>query len=406
MRGTIAARRSRAADPTSARSIEAPSVTGTVTTFVRRSRCPVYSTCLFCNQGLGRNDVLEHFPVGRRLAYDEARGRLWVVCRRCGRWNLTPLEARWEAIEEAERCFRASRLRMSTENIGLARVGEGLELVRVGKPPRLELAGWRYGDQFGRRRRRWFLRFGAGVGYSILPIAFLTHGPTIGLIGSGLIWSQILVGYRNHRRDTRVPTALLDDGAGGQLWLTQHDTWSSLLVPIRETGGWCLSVKHRERGPEQTGLRSFVFPRGRPQVAEPTILRGDVAKRAIATLLPRLSPTDGSARHVREANGVIESFSTVHQLLYAMATRGGVPSSTPGANPLTRIPARDRLALEMVLHDDEERRAMEGELAALEQRWRDAEQIAAIADSLLLPADTETRFAALKRLLRPGSHAT
>jgi len=43
------------------------------------------------------------------------------------------------------------------------------------------------------------------------------------------------------------------------------------------------------------------------------------------------------------------------------------------------------LALEMALHDEQERRALEGELAELEEAWREAEEIGAIADSLLLP---------------------
>jgi hypothetical protein len=60
----------------------------------------VYRTCLFCSSDLGANEAIEKFPVGRRLAFDPARGRLWVVCRACDRWNLTPLEERWEAIEQ------------------------------------------------------------------------------------------------------------------------------------------------------------------------------------------------------------------------------------------------------------------------------------------------------------------
>jgi len=44
-----------------------------------------------------------------------------------------------------------------------------------------------------------------------------------------------------------------------------------------------------------------------------------------------------------------------------------------------------RLAIEMALHEDTERVALEGDLAALEAAWKDAEQIAAIADRLLLP---------------------
>jgi len=114
----------------------------------------MYSTCLFCHTELGANEAVEHFPVGRRLAFDAAKGRLWVVCRKCERWNLTPVEERWEAIEECERAFRGTKLRVSTEHIGLGRLREGTELVHIGAPLRPEFAAWRYGDQFGKRRKR------------------------------------------------------------------------------------------------------------------------------------------------------------------------------------------------------------------------------------------------------------
>src|SRR4030095_2084389 len=100
----------------------------------------MYSTCLFCHAPLGSNDAIEHFPVGRRLAFDGAKGRLWVVCRKCERWNLSPLEERGEAIEDVWRLFAWARLRFSTGNIGLARIREGLELVRIGEPQRNEMA--------------------------------------------------------------------------------------------------------------------------------------------------------------------------------------------------------------------------------------------------------------------------
>ena len=87
----------------------------------------MYSTCIFCKRPLGTNEAIETFPVGRRLAFDPEKGRLWVVCRKCERWNLTPLEERWEAFEECERLFRDTRLRVSTDNVGLARLKEGLE---------------------------------------------------------------------------------------------------------------------------------------------------------------------------------------------------------------------------------------------------------------------------------------
>src|SRR5215208_1146468 len=147
-------------------------------------RCDMYRTCLFCSSALGSNEAVEHFPVGRRLAFDAAKGRLWVVCRKCERWNLTPLEERWEAIEECERAFRATRLRVSTDQIGLARLKEGLELVRIGEPQRPEMAAWRYGDQFGRRRRRQYLM---GGGVVLIVGAIVVAGPMMGVIGAGAI---------------------------------------------------------------------------------------------------------------------------------------------------------------------------------------------------------------------------
>src|SRR5690349_18508338 len=110
----------------------------------------MYSTCLFCNISLGNNGRIAAFPVGHRLAYDPARGRLWAICFRCARWNLSPLEERWEAIDECERLFRGTRLRYSTDNIGLGRVGEHLELVRIGPALLPEIASWRYGARIER----------------------------------------------------------------------------------------------------------------------------------------------------------------------------------------------------------------------------------------------------------------
>ena len=52
----------------------------------------MYSTCIFCHGPLGSNREVEHFPVGSRLAFDAVRGRPWVVCPACARWNLTPQE--------------------------------------------------------------------------------------------------------------------------------------------------------------------------------------------------------------------------------------------------------------------------------------------------------------------------
>ncbi|MGE5101175.1 MAG: hypothetical protein ACM3SX_14410, partial [Deltaproteobacteria bacterium] len=137
----------------------------------------MYSTCLFCQESLGANDVIAPFPVGRRLAFDAAKGRLWVVCHHCARWNLSPLEERWEAIEDCERAFRGTLVRVSTDNIGLARMADGLELIRIGSPLRPEFAAWRYGRHFGTRRRRTHLV--AGTGIAAAALAGIVVGPAI-----------------------------------------------------------------------------------------------------------------------------------------------------------------------------------------------------------------------------------
>jgi hypothetical protein len=60
----------------------------------------------------------------------------------------------------------------------------------------------------------------------------------------------------------------------------------------------------------------------------------------------------------------------------------------PGA--IARLPKPTKLAIEMALHEEQERRALEGELQLLEAAWREAEEVAKIADDLLVPVDSET----------------
>ncbi|NUS95948.1 MAG: hypothetical protein HOQ11_00915, partial [Gemmatimonadaceae bacterium] len=57
---------------------------------------------------------------------------------------------------------------------------------------------------------------------------------------------------------------------------------------------------------------------------------------------------------------------------------------------IANLPAEVRLALEMSAHEETERRALEGELATLRTEWEEAEEIAAIADDLLVPAQVRS----------------
>src|SRR5687768_11001895 len=66
----------------------------------------LFTSCLICQVPFDPNETLEHLPHGERVAYDPVRGRLWVICTRCRRWSLTPIEERWEALEELEKLVK------------------------------------------------------------------------------------------------------------------------------------------------------------------------------------------------------------------------------------------------------------------------------------------------------------
>jgi hypothetical protein len=56
----------------------------------------------------------------------------------------------------------------------------------------------------------------------------------------------------------------------------------------------------------------------------------------------------------------------------------------------------DRLALEMALNEDSERRALEGELYVLLDAWREAEELAGISDALTVPPNVEHALGQMK----------
>jgi hypothetical protein len=78
--------------------------------------------------------------------------------------------------------------------------------------------------------------------------------------------------------------------------------------------------------------------------------------------------------------------SDVERLAFRLTGRtfwshGGIGSEPSTA--LLDVPLVDRLALEMAAHEESERRALEGELLELEEAWREADEIATIADALI-----------------------
>ncbi|MDQ3698464.1 MAG: hypothetical protein M3373_10655 [Gemmatimonadota bacterium] len=323
----------------------------------------MYTTCTFCFSALGHNESIEHFPFGRRLAFDADRGRLWVVCRRCERWNLTPLEERWEAVEECERRFRATRLRVSTENIGLARLADGLDLVRVGRPQRPELAAWRYGPRLYRRRLRAAVLVG---GAAATGAVLLAAGAAAGVFG-GVAWLAFTHGGSLWKHFEQRHVLLRLPHRGRPFYdLTLHDMAHTRVTPSPDGEPWRLLVSH------QSGELS---------------LGAEEARRTLSLILVRLNWAGASAERVRDAVAWLERYGGEQELL-SRASRGDAPISD-------LMPER-RLAIEMALHEEDERRAIEGELGALEAAWRDAEEVAAIADNLLVPERIDRALASLR----------
>lgn len=330
----------------------------------------MYTTCLFCTKHLGANAVIETFPVGRRLAFDAERGRLWVVCRRCERWNLTPLEERWEAVEDCERWFRAARKRVSSDNIGLARLDEGLELVRIGQALRPEFAAWRYGDQFGRRRRRAMLYGAAGA---VVVGGVVVGGAATGVLsGGGWAIYQVADSLLKLLRDRRTVARIPRPGATPLTVRGKHLDSIRLEPDPAAAAGWVLRLRH-------AGGR--------------TVLTDDEASSAASLIMPKINSAGASRRRIADAVRRIEDAGGPVPLLGAAAREAQSVERFSGLSTrrarrrgsIKALPVETRLAIEMAVNEEHERIAMAGELALLELAWKEAEEVAAIADSLLVP---------------------
>ena len=353
----------------------------------------MFTTCFFCSADLGRNQALESMPVGRRVAFNQDTGRLWVVCRACERWSLSPLEERWEAIEACERLYRDTRKRVATDNVGLARVADGLDLIRIGEPLRPEFAAWRYGDQFGRRRRRQLVVTGGVVGAASLVIvggAWMgaSMASFAGIYANGGMWDALV----NGSPDKKIAKVRTSDGRVLDV-RRRHARMTSLINPSVSGEPMALRLEH---------------------LGGTDILTGADASRAAQQLLPAVNRFGGSKSKVAGAVSWLEASGGPERALQALSRSRGADTlriyakkgdkkrdpkklaveKTRGA--LHMLDTTERLALEMALHEESERRAMQGELAALEAAWREAEEIARISDSLLEPATLNDKLDALR----------
>ena len=187
-------------------------------------------------------------------------------------------------------------------------------------------------------------------------------------------------GLRTLFTTTRVPHP-----DGGQVLVSADERPHIRLVERTEAaGGWGLEVPYRRR--VQSGEPRWVDAINLNLPSEGTLhLSGGDARRAAAQLLPSVNGAGASARAVRDAVELIERAGSAERWFVeaARGTRAWATEQRWGDTGAVRfLPAPVRLALEMAAHEERERRALEGELALLQAAWKEADEIAAIADSL------------------------
>lgn len=326
----------------------------------------LYVRCLVCDRAFDENEVLEHLPRGRRIAYDPDRGRLWIVCPTCKRWSLVPIEARWEALEELERrTTDDARLLSQTDNVALLRSGP-LEIVRVGRAALREEAWWRYGRELQDRRAR-FQKLSAvasiGAGAAIMG-SWATGG--MSFMAAWFLWDRSPDFVTNGARWFRF---------GRRLWSGSEECHR------------CGYVFREVRYASRSGLIVVPEPDGTPAVVArcPNCgsfrdgglkLTGQEGDRALRRVLAYHHFAGASERRVAEATRLIEVVGGAEGLP-AKVLRDGRPLGELG-----RVGA---IALEIAANHQQEQHLLTLELAELEDHWRREEELAAIIDGELTP---------------------
>jgi hypothetical protein len=337
----------------------------------------LYAHCFVCHRHFGTNDVLKNCPLGRRLAFEPRAGRLWIVCTHCSQWCLVPVESRWEAIEECESLFRSAAVRVSSENVGLAEITRSLTLIRVGDALRNELANWRYGARIRRRRRRITRAYAIGIGgmATVFAAAALVAGHPTVAAWLGLVFIPYAIALRN------VPN------------------WQRLAI-LRTKGSktvirrWDLpTIRLDSTNPRHIGVMVGTL--------SDAPLQGVRAVSFLAEVLPRVNWDGGDETEIRAATREVDaaesalgpSASTGEQEVWERLVEG--PRREP--MPLNQLTLVRRLALEMAVTEEMERRALAQEASTTEYMAERESEIARIADDMFLPSGV-TR--ALERLIR------
>lgn len=332
--------------------------------------------CLFCQKPFPANDRFEHLPFGRRLAYDPGRGRLWIVCGRCFRWTLVPLEDRGAALYELERAARDEAVPLAhTENVRLLRLAR-LILVRVGSAGLTEQAWWRYGREL-RNRRLSFDSPGSRVtAYTFGALNYV--GEALGLSDP-----DVSVDWE----DTPVADVLRWRRFGWAAWRGRASCpfCQSTLRALRyDLSWWCYPLQSEDGG-VSIGVPC---PRCDPWTPEHIYrIEGREAEPVMRRILAYQNIAGASESLIRDAASAIERAGSPGEFASGACRR---------RRSLWRMGTTGTVALEIALNETIEQRVLDLDVRAVEFRWRREEALARISDDELTPP--HLRAAHLRRV--------
>jgi hypothetical protein len=320
----------------------------------------MFTRCIFCHSDLPANQTVEQFPVGTRIAFDPGRGRLWVVCKHCSRWNLAPIDERWEVLEALERLsVDRGRLLSQTEHIALIRV-EDIEIVRVGRAKLAEEAWWRYGAEMQKRRSRYKVVQAVQVA-TIVGLMSTGIGGAYLFLGGGdpfndyLRWRKF--GKTLWRGEMKCPVC------GAVLKEVSFKRSKHMILTSDDNGQPVLHLRCRNCG--------FSNAEGG------TRFSGPQADAMLRRTLAYHNFSGAKEQHVKDAVGTIDQAGSPERLIRELARRHFRISHEK------RKSAGLSIALEIAVNDETERQLLELELKELEARWREEEELAAIVDGEL-----------------------
>lgn len=328
----------------------------------------MFRTCAFCNAPLDGDGGPSGLGVGRRLAFDEWKARLWVICSKCSRWNLTPLDDRLERIEPVARAAAAGRVAAATDQVALIR-WQRYDLVRVGKPPRVELATWRYGERL-RLRQRERLKVVVPLTVAAVGLAVAANVAAGGGLGV-FVWNLHRLGDWMYvqlvgNRKVALPEAPICASCGALMQLRAKHVQHARVVPDAHAEvAVVLSCPQCHREGAQ--------------------LTGSEAVQVLRQGLTYLNVTRSGRRRAEDAARVVDEVGGPDRLVRDVARREVT---------LRALRPERRLALEMAVDE-------RAEVAELERQWREAEEIAEIADGTLsTSAQLEEELRRLRRKVR------